>query len=470
MKVESFETPWFLQENEAQTNTEYQTLIQLLQKQGLKTGQPKLSRTHKKRHIRVGAAAEKIADILKKMGATVKVIPAPNTLSSTYDQIYVGFPKDYNDKNLAGRKYNIASALKKGRFVGIKVFTPANLGLAGKTFSRAILYQQLKNTIPSMVSDEDMLEFFMQALDVAVGKRKSIDPDIMSTINDNDLRQLGIDFGEVLGPLMTGEDQITYAAGNSMLADVEINGKPISIKSASGSGTSFRAIIPYLDKLKSNNSVKLNKEEQQVEEFFRAFIDTKGDNIDKIIAGSHKAQTAEHQAMAKIVGNKNFTKKNLEDFANKFKKNQYGEFLKTIYPIATAGGYKNKADVDRPNGLPADANYYLGKTNKVPKAKQAGRPFWTAKGPREAGRNILVYILAASFLKDAKKVEKKEKFSKFLSKTMSNVNAELMWVTINKNGTLTLQTKPIKDVQIDFQYHAPSHIPGNNLPGFSLKL
>jgi len=149
MKVESFETPWFLGEVEAQTNIEYQKLIQLLQSQGLKVGQPKLSRTHKKRHIRVGAAAEKIADILKKTGATVKIIPAPNTLSSTYDQIYVGFPKNYNDKNLAGREYNVASALKKGRSVGIKVFTPTNLGLTGKTFSRSALYQQLKNTITS---------------------------------------------------------------------------------------------------------------------------------------------------------------------------------------------------------------------------------------------------------------------------------------------------------------------------------
>jgi hypothetical protein len=471
MKVESFEkpTPWFLGEVEAQTNMEYQKLIQLLQSQGLKVGQPKLSRTHKKRHIRVGAAAEKIADILKKTGATVKIIPAPNTLSSTYDQIYVGFPKNYNDKNLADREYNVASALKKGRSVGIKVFTPTNLGLTGKTFSRSALYQQLKNTIPSMGLDEDMLEFFIQALDVAVGKRKSIDLDIMSTINDHDLRQLGIDFGEILGPLMTGEDKITYAAGNSMLADVEINGKPISIKSASGSGTSFRAIIPYLDKLKSNNSVKLNKEEQQVEEFFRAFVDTAGNNNDKIIAGSHKAQTPEHQAMSKLLGNPNFTQKDLENFASKFNKREYGKFLKTIYPISIAGGYKIN-DKDRPNGLPADAYYYMGMTDKVPPSKQAGKPFWMARGPAEAGRNIMIYILAASFLKDAKQVEKKKKFSNFLSKTMEKTNAELMWVSINKNGTLSLERKPIKNVQIDFQYHAPSHIPGNNLPGFSLKL
>lgn len=469
IKKEDVEHPWFIKEVEATSNPEYQSLIALLQKEGLKTSQPKLSRIHKTRHIRVGAPAEKIIDVLQKLGAVVKLIPAPNQLSSTYEAVKVGFPKNYQDKNLAGREYNIASALKKGRSVGIKVFTPTNLGLSGKTMSRQNLYQHLKNTIPSIVSDESMLEFFEQALDVAVGKRKAIDADIMDSINDHDLRQLGIDFGEVLGPLMTGEDQITYAAGNSMLADVEINNKPISIKSASGSGTSFRAIVPYLDKLRSNKAVKLNKEEQQVEAFFRAFVDTPGTNNDKIVAGSHQAQTPEHQAMAKLIGKKKFNVKDLEAFAGQFGKREYGKFLKTIYPVSVAGGYKI-ADKDRPNGLPQDAMYYMGKTDKAPPAKQAGKPSWMARGSAEAGRNIMIYILAASFLKDAKQAEKKEKFSNFLSKTMEKTNAELMWVTINRDGTLSLQRKPITDVQIEFQYHAPSHIPGNNLPGFSLKL
>jgi hypothetical protein len=112
----------------------------------------------------------------------------------------------------------------------------------------------------------------------------------------------------------------------------------------------------------------------------------------------------------------------------------------------------------------------MHKSDKKPSAKQAGKPFWMAKGPAVAGRNIMVYILAASFLKDAKRVEKKDKFSNFLKKVMQGTNAELMWVTINANGTLSLQRKAINNVNADFQYHAPSHIPGNNLPGISLKL
>ena len=179
---------------------------------------------------------------------------------------------------MAGKTFNIASAVKKGSSVGIKVFTPANLGLANKTMSRTELYSSLKSTIPGKINDEIIEELLLQLVDVAVKKRKAVDPDIIEQFNADDLRQLGVDFGEILGPLMSGEDSIKFPAGNGMLADVEINGTPISVKSASGSGTSFKAILPYLDKLKNNKAVKLNKEETKVNKFFRSFVDTKGNN------------------------------------------------------------------------------------------------------------------------------------------------------------------------------------------------
>jgi hypothetical protein len=244
------------------------------------------------------------------------------------------------------------------------------------------------------------------------------------------------------------------------------------VKSAGGSGTSMKAILPYLDAFKKNNmkqAIKLNNDDQKVENFFRAFVDTPGKNNDKIVAGSGVARTPEHVALEKLIGKKDFTVSDLESFAGSFKKNEYGKFLKTIYPVSIAGGYRIK-DKDRPNGLPQDAYYYMGMTDKKPKAKQAGKPFWMAKGPGIAGRNILIYILAASFLKDAKRVENKERYSNYLSNVMKKVKAELHWVTINPNGTLKLNRKPISDVNVEFQYHAPSHIPGNNLPGISLKL
>ena len=474
MKEEDFSQPWFKKEldENAMTAKDYAPLINALSGQGLNVNpRPKPSRLRKIVHARITNPVDKITDVLTQLGAKFKVIPGPNELSGKFSQIVAQFPKQLEKQypELAGKTFNIASAVKKGSSVGIKVFTPTNLGLANKTMSRTELYQTLKSTIPGKVNDEITEELLLQLVDVAVKKRKAVDPDIIEQFNADDLRQLGVDFGEILGPLMSGEDAIKFPAGNSMLADVEINGKPISVKSASGSGTSFKAILPYLDKLKNNKAVRLNKEEKKVNNFFRAFVDTKGNNMDKIVAGSTVANTPEHQAMATLVGNKNFTVADLENYASKFGKREYGKFLNAIYPVAIAGGYKI-ADKDRPNGLPQDAAYYMHKSDKKPKAKQAGKPSWDAQGSAVAGRNIMVYILGASFLKDAKRLEKKEKFSNFLGKVMQGANAEIMWVGINPNGTLSLQRKPIKDVQADFQYHAPSHIPGNNLPGFSLKL
>jgi len=474
MRKEDFQKPWFEKELEedAMTARDYAPLINTLSSQGLNVNpRPKPSRLKKIVHARVTNPVDKITGVLQQLGAKFKVIPGPNELSGKFSQVVAQFPKQLAKQfpDLAGKTFNIASAVKKGSSVGIKVFTPTNLGLANKTMSRTELYNTLKSTIPGKVNDEITEELLLQLLDVAVKKKKAVDPDIIEQFNADDLRQLGVDFGEILGPLMSGEDAIKFPAGNSMLADVEINGKPISVKSASGSGTSFKAILPYLDKLKNNKAVKLNKEETKVNNFFRAFVDTQGNNMDKIVAGSKVANTPEHQAMANLVGNKNFTVADLENYASRFGKREYGKFLNAVYPVAIAGGYKI-ADKDRPNGLPQDAAYYMHKSDKKPKAKQAGKPSWDAQGSAVAGRNIMVYILGASFLKDAKRVEKKEKFSNFLSKVMQGANAEIMWVNINSNGTLSLQRKPIKDVQADFQYHAPSHIPGNNLPGFSLKL
>jgi len=474
MSKEDMDQPWFQKELEenAMTAKDYAPLISTLSSQGLNVNpRPKPSRLKKIVHARITNPVDKITDVLKQLGAKFKVIPGPNELSGKFSQVVAQFPKQLAKQypELAGKTFNIASAVKKGSSVGIKVFTPTNLGLANKTMSRTQLYSTLKSTIPGKVNDEITEELLLQLLDVAVKKRKAVDPEIIEQFNADDLRQLGVDFGEILGPLMSGEDAIKFPAGNSMLADVEINGKPISVKSASGSGTSFKAILPYLDKLKNNKAIKLNKEEKIVNNFFRAFVDTKGNNMDKIVAGSKVANTPEHQAMAKLVGNNDFTVADLENYASKFGKREYGKFLNSVYPVAIAGGYKI-ADKDRPNGLPQDAAYYMHKSDKKPQAKQAGKPSWDAQGSAVAGRNIMVYILGASFLKDAKRVEKKEKFSNFLSKVMQGANAEIMWVNINANGTLSLQRKPIKDVQADFQYHAPSHIPGNNLPGFSLKL
>jgi hypothetical protein len=462
----------------AQTNTDYRPLQDLLSQNGLSVRpKPQLSDLlpgNPGRHIRVDNPIEKIQNVAVKLGAQVQVFPPDaHKLSGKYSAALITFPKTLHNKfpELAGKEFNVVSSLKPGSQVAVKQFIPSKLGLTDKVYSRAELYQTLVDKLQSE-SQDLRAQILLQLCEVAVKKRKAVDPALLKQFNVDDIRQLGIDFGEILAPLMAGEDQIKFPSGNEMLADVEINGQLISVKSAGGSGTSMKAILPYLDAFKKNNmkqAIKLNNDDQKVENFFRAFVDTPGKNNDKIVAASGVARTPEHVALEKLIGKKDFTVSDLESYAGSFKKNEYGKFLKTIYPVSIAGGYRIK-DKDRPNGLPKDASYYMGDTTKKPKAKQAGKPFWMAKGPGLAGRNILIYILAASFLKDAKRAEKKERYSNYLSNVMKKVKAELHWITINPNGTLKLNRKPISDVRVEFQYHAPSHIPGNNLPGISLKL
>ena len=98
----------------------------------------------------------------------------------------------------------------------------------------------------------------------------------MEQLDPDTVRITGIDFGEILTPLLLSDEQddIVFPAGNAMLADVEINGRPFSVKSASGSGTSFKAIKGYMDSFQTglqNGEVVLSQEEQDIHKFFRTF-------------------------------------------------------------------------------------------------------------------------------------------------------------------------------------------------------
>tara|TARA_B100000809_G_C15111140_1_gene520646 strand:- start:877 stop:2274 length:1398 start_codon:yes stop_codon:yes gene_type:complete len=457
----------------ASTNTEYDPLIKLLSSLGLSTNsKAQTSRLDKIRHVRVTDPIAKIEQAIKKVqNVQIKKVGAPNQLSSKYEYLEVSFPEQLSDiyPDLAGKEFNVVSAIGSGRTVAIKAFTPVNLGLAGKTFTKPQLYSTLKQNVESNVNDETLKNLLLELIEVAVGNITAVAPEIIEAFTTDDLKQLGIDFGEILGPLLGSDDTdaIVFPSGNAMLADVEINGKPISIKSGAGSGTSFKAIRSHLDKFSNSpGHDDLDVEEKEVYRFYRAFIDTPGTNHDKLIAGSLVAQTDEHKALVGVLGKDNFTQTDLETFAEKYGEGKAGyiKFLKAIYPIADAGPYT------RPNGLPQDSSYYLGTTDKIPKAKQAGLPFWNARGPAEAGRNIILYILATSFLKAVKDVNIAQKHNNLLSKIMKDIGAEVMLVDINSNGTIELKRNDISNAKISFQYHAPSHIPGNNAPGFSLKL
>jgi hypothetical protein len=48
------------------------------------------------------------------------------------------------------------------------------------------------------------------------------------------------------------------------------------------------------------------------------------------------------------------------------------------------------------------------------------------------------------------------------------LNCQLGHVDIDGQGQLVITSKPFGNLQFDFDYHAPSHIAGNNRPGFMI--
>jgi len=440
--------------------------IEVLQDLGVPV-RPKvtLSRIGKIPHLRIDANIESLEQPLQVNSIKINSTGVPQ-LSGQFDTYELQYPANFIDEMLADKKIFVVLSIKSGGRITKKSLTPVNLGLIGQEFNKNGLVQTLKVELKNKIQDDILYQFLLQLVDVAMKTKTSIDPDIMSQLNASDIRIAGIDFGEILAPLVfaTNNDKIIFPAGNSMLADVEINGHPISVKSATGSGTSFKAIEQYIQKFGEDvvsKKIKLNKDEKYIYKFFTAFVDTKGKNVDKIIAGSVAAYTSEHQALEKLLGTKKLSFDIFKEFSKKFI--SYASFLKAIYPVALAG---NRG---RPAGLPSDYKYYLKLTNVKPKKKQSGKPSWD-DDQEKAGANILTYILGASFLADAKQDVKSIEYDYLIKKILANVNASLVRIDITTDGKIKSHIKHFDDVNFAFQYHAPSHIPGNNLPGFSIKL
>lgn len=456
----------------------FKTAIDYFNNLGLTTTQKKSTNT-KVRHLRFKNKIEEIEKVAKLNNIEISYDDVP-TMSGSYDTFSMKLPSNHENELLADASFYAVSQLKSDvskdgkkvqRRVASKQLIPTHFGVGnGKAYNKNQVVDITRSNITKVVSDPVIAEYLSQLLDVATGARSKVDAEINGQVSEPDRKTIGIDFGEILTPLKIadGSDTIKFPSGNEMLSDVNINDKQVSVKSATGSGTSFKAFENLMNTYRNgveSGQISATDEERQVHDFFRAFIDTKGKNVDKIIAGSSFADTEEHRALAKLVGNENFTFNDLVKFSQQFdnSKEGYKQFLETIYPVSVAGGH------NKPVGLPQDHRYFIGKITDNPKPKTAGYPSWNANNPT-AGANILTYILGVGFLQDAKKVEKAEVANKVLKKMLGGAGAILAFIQITKDGQIDVKHKAFKDIEYSFQYHAPSHIPGNNLPGVTLSL
>lgn len=354
--------------------------------------------------------------------------------------------------------------------VSIKELTPAALGIAGQKYNREQLIAAVRNAVQTKFTDRpDLQQVLMSLIEVAIGNIPQLPPELNEKLSARSRAQIGVDFGEVLAPimLMDANDVAEFPSeANAKLIDVYVGDKGYSVKSLTGSGTSFASIVDLMDRYE--NSIIDDDEKQQLFKLFKAFHPSSGGiNVDKLIRGARFINTPEYQKLLQILGTKDIDSYN--DLKDKVEKvigtgkdvMSYGDFLKTFYPMMIAGNW------DRPTGLPADGNYYMGLKKEKPPAKTAGYPSYTAR-PAKGAADIITYALGIGLLNSVTQGPDNQKYSEMMTDIVTKSPTYLGKIDLTNQGGLEITAKPFSDLKFKFQYHAPSHIPGNNLPGFMI--
>jgi len=411
-------------------------------------------------HIRVfGVSRGELISSLTSMGFSQEDLrPEQTHLSTKYAANIFSFSKD-------NEIYSFVISSKGTEDtsvgVGIKEFSPTNLGLAGKVLGKQELIAAAKKAVTTKAKDENLRNALIGLIDIAAnGGSGQLSPELNQAISA-DRNQLSVDFGEVLAPIaiMDNNDKAEFPVGNSPLIDVKVGSQNISVKSLSGSGTSFRSIADLMDKYEAAMTDD-NPDKSKFNILKKFHPSAGGNNKDKIISASAQAATAEHAEMSTILGSNISTFKELTSALEKLNLNDYAEFLRTFYPAMTAGSW------GKPVGLPADGAYYMGLKKDAPKKEKAAGKRSFDRDPVDAGADILTYVLGVGLLNYVTRGGDAEGYSKVMTDIVNKADAVLGKIDITIAGGIKITTRPFNSLKFAFQYHAPSHIPGNNLPGF----
>jgi len=350
--------------------------------------------------------------------------------------------------------------------IGRKELTPAGLGINGGIFNKQELIDKVKHAVNQKFGKRDPLlaSTLIALVDNAdTGGQTPLLPEQASHIASY-LGTVSQDFGEILAPIliMKPEDKAELPTGNNPLVDVKLPGMNMSVKALTGSGTSFRAIHDLMDKYEK--SISNDKNKQAKFKILKQFHPSNaGNNKDKIIAAAATAKIPEYKKLVEIAGVRSISNFQFMTVAVARILDEttedYTTFLAAVYPAMIAG------DWGKPVGLPADGAYYLGMRENVKQAKAAGKPSFDAD-PVNGGADILTYVLGVGLLNYITKGKHSDEYKEMMTSIVKEADAVIGHITINADGTLKLKTRPFSDMKFEFQYHAPSHIPGNNLPGF----
>lgn len=346
-----------------------------------------------------------------------------------------------------------------------KELSPTNLGLAGQAFTRKELIAATKKALDTHIKDNTLRDALNALLTNAInGGGKPIAPALQEYMSPI-IGTISQDFGEILAPLMVmdNKDTATFPVGNSPLVDVLLPKGNLSVKAMTGSGTSFRTVADLMDKYAK--SIETDKDKKKKFEILNKFHPSQGGlNVDKIVAATKFANIPEYKEAVRIFGDFN----NFKDLENQLRrwpwkdgsKASYKQFLEVAMDVFTAGNWGG------PIGMPADGGIHLGTAKNMEREeKVAGYPSFKAN-PFKTAASIITYSMGQGLVRFITKGKNKDEYNQMMTDIVSQSNAVMGHVTIKVDGTIVLVTRPFSDLQFKFQYHAPSHLPGNNLPGF----
>jgi hypothetical protein len=347
-----------------------------------------------------------------------------------------------------------------------KDLTPVKLGMAGDYSDRKQLADATKSAVTSKVKNEKIAKALIELVDIAMARGAGqLSPDSLEYIKP--IRgMISQDFGEILAPLALAEDgqSINFPVGNEKLIDVTVGGNVrYSVKALGGSGTSMNSLGSLLDEydltLTDEGKKKLFRDGIKV---WQTASKKEGKVVDRICYAAFLNQTPEYLSYVDILGGEFKDFDELKSLLKKALKNlDYKGFLELVVPASQAGHWGTNV------GMPQDSEYYLGNTDKKPKAGVAGRVSYE-HDPINGAANIITYSLGKSFEFMVKRGPNKQQYKDIMNDMIKQMNCQLGHVDITIDGKLAVTSKPFGNLDFEFDYHAPSHIAGNNRPGFMI--
>lgn len=444
----------------------------------------------------------RIKNALPKQEVFNKLTSAGYNLSSDIDSKQFSTSDSFQKSTYSyvedGILYTIMLAGKgsdTGAQTGIQTLRPEMFGLSGKTMTRKELAGYVKSKIPSVTKDQTFQQALIQLVEVAVGDRSSVDSELMDHIKEV-LNLVSQDFGEILTPLAMAKNDkepISFPKkSNQPLIDVNINGKPVAVKSLGGSGNSFAVIKDLIDNYSETKRTEdPNFTPSQSLEILQDFVSGPGKTVDKLIRAAQIARIPEALKLNEVLGSTRppLTYKELEEDVIKFvdrlkadgEANLYKRYLEAITPAAFAAnrltkpkeGRKSKKEfVPKPIGvgLPADYAKYTAVDSEdaaEENTRSAGKKTFDRDFIRAATRQ-LTYMLGVGFRNFVVEGPAAQEMEKTITDIMSAKDAVAAKIKISSDGKISVNSTSFKDLKFGYQYHAGTSTVNQNAPGFTI--